>query len=336
MPHWTKQRVRCECRSCFDIRRNPSPDIPHVHRAGVQVASDGELGAAGFERCEWMAGCCHELLLAISSVSVQPISGAIMSRRLEGKVGIITGSSSGMGKTTALQFAREGAKVIIAARREQESREVVKEITDNGGEAMFVRTDVSVWSDVENMVQKTMDHYGRLDCAFNNAGLSARLTEDWLGLTEEQWDQTADINLKGVWMCMRHQIPAMLESGGGVIVNNSSLLGERGAGSAPYAATKHGVIGLTRSAAVTFGDKNIRVNAVLPGIIMTPIVQARIDQNPELAEKAGKVIPLGEMGPPESVADAVTWLCSDESAYITGQTLTIDGGVLAQMLPKMT
>ena len=258
-----------------------------------------------------------------------------MTRRLEGKVAIITGASSGIGKSTAFQFAREGAKVVAAARREEESLQVVTQITDNGGDAIYVQTDVSIWTDVENMVQKTLSQYGQLDCAFNNAGLSGRLTEDWLGLTEEQWDQTADVNLKGVWMCMRHQIPAMLEQGGGVIVNNSSLLGERGAGSAPYAATKHGVIGLTRSAAVTFGDQNIRVNAVLPGIIMTPIMEARIERNPEMAAQAGQVIPMGEIGPPESIAEAVTWLCSDESSYINGQTLTIDGGLMAQMMPKM-
>ncbi|MBT3996293.1 MAG: glucose 1-dehydrogenase [Chloroflexi bacterium] len=259
-----------------------------------------------------------------------------MSRRLENRVAIITGASSGMGKTTAIQFAREGAKVVIAARREEESLEVVNEITNNGGNAIYVQTDVAKWADVENMVNTTLSEYGRLDCAFNNAGLSGRLTEGWLTITEEQWDQTADVNLKGVWMCMRLQIPAMLESGGGVIVNNSSLLGMRGAGSAPYAATKHGVIGLTRSAAVTFGDQNIRVNTVAPGFILTPIMEARIKENPAWADNADKLIPMGDLGATETIAEAVTWLCSDESSYITGQTLTVDGGVLAQMTPKMT
>ncbi len=186
------------------------------------------------------------------------------------------------------------------------------------------------------MVDETLSEYGRLDCAFNNAALSGRLTEGWLTITEEQWDQTADVNLKGVWMCMRLQIPAMLETGDGTIVNNSSLLGMRGSGCAPYAATKHGVIGLTKSAAVTFGDQNIRVNTVAPGFIMTPITEARFKENPELVEKAGSVIPMGELGGPETIAEAVTWLCSDESSYITGQTLTIDGEVLAQMIPRMT
>ena len=259
-----------------------------------------------------------------------------MSRRLEEKVAIITGASSGMGKSTAFQFAREGTKVVIAARREQESLEVVKEITHNGGKAIFVQTDVAKWADVENMVQATLIKYGQLDCAFNNAGLSGRLTGDWLGLTEELWDQTADVNLKGVWMCMRHQIPAMLESGGGTIVNNSSLLGMRGSDSAPYAASKHGVIGLTRSAAVTFGDQNIRVNTIAPGFITTPIMEARFDLDPSLRDKYGSVIPMGALGGPETIAEAVTWLSSDESSYITGQTITVDGGVLAQMLPKMT
>ena len=256
--------------------------------------------------------------------------------RLKDRVAIITGGASGIGAAAAKLFVAEGAKVVIAARREEESLEVVNEITNNGGNAIYVQTDVAKWADVENMVNTTLSEYGRLDCAFNNAGLSGRLTEGWLTITEEQWDQTADVNLKGVWMCMRLQIPAMLESGGGVIVNNSSLLGMRGAGSAPYAATKHGVIGLTRSAAVTFGDQNIRVNTVAPGFILTPIMEARIKENPAWADNADKLIPMGDLGATETIAEAVTWLCSDESSYITGQTLTVDGGVLAQMTPKMT
>ncbi len=256
-----------------------------------------------------------------------------MARRLEGRVAIVTGASSGMGKVTAFQLAREGASVVLAARREEEGQAAAQEIRDQGGIAKFIRTDVSKWDDVSAMVDFAVSEFGGLHCAFNNAGISARGTDDWLALSESQWDQMIDINLKGVWMCIRLQAPAMIEGGGGSIVNNSSVIGRRGTGSAPYTASKHGVIGLGKSAAVQFAKNKIRVNTVAPGFIMTPIVEARLADNPAAAEMAGKAIPLKHIGESESIAETVTWLLSDDCPYITGECITVDGGLLAQLLP---
>ncbi len=256
-----------------------------------------------------------------------------MARRLEGRVAIVTGASSGMGKVTAFQLAREGASVVLAARREEEGEQAAREIRDQGGNAKFIRTDVSIWADVNAMVEFTLREFDALHCAFNNAGLSARGTDQWLDVTEEQWDQMIGINLKGVWLCIRHEVEAMIEAGGGSIVNNSSLFGMRGGGSAPYTASKHGVIGLSKSAAVSFARQKVRVNAVAPGIIMTPIMEARLADNPEMAGQAGAFIPNGEIGGSEAIAETVTWLLSDESAYITGECISVDGGVMAQLFP---
>lgn len=238
-----------------------------------------------------------------------------------------------MGKVTAIQLAREGARVVLAARREEEGEQVANEIRDEGGNAKFIRTDVSVWGDVEAMVDFTLREFGGLHCAFNNAGVSSRGTDEWLEVTEEQWDHWIDINLKGVWMCIRQQVPAMMESGGGSIVNNSSLFGMRGGGSAPYTASKHGVIGLSRSAAVKFAKDGIRVNTVAPGIIRTPIIEARFADNPEMEELAALAIPLGYVGGPETIAQTVTWLLSEDSAYVSGECITVDGAVMAQLFP---
>lgn len=256
-----------------------------------------------------------------------------MARRLEGRVAIVTGASSGMGKVTAFQLAREGASVVLAARRDEEGEAAAQEIRDLGGIAKFVRTDVSKWDDVSAMVEFAVTEFGGLHCAFNNAGLSARGTDSWLDVSEETWDQMIDINLKGVWMCTRHEVTAMIETGGGSIVNNSSLFGMRGGGSAPYTASKHGVIGLSKSAAVSFARQSIRVNSIAPGIIMTPIMEARLADNPEMADQAGAFIPEGTIGSSEAIAETVTWLLSDESAYITGECISVDGGVMAQLFP---
>ena len=257
-----------------------------------------------------------------------------MSRRLEGQVAIVTGASSGMGKTTALQFASEGASVVVAARREEEGNATVSEIRENGGIATFIQADVARWDDVERMVERTVSEYGKLNCAFNNAGVSSRLTPRWLEVSEDDWDFTVDVNLKGVWMCMRLQIPAMLESGGGAIVNNSSLFGLRGGHSAPYTASKHGVIGLSNSAAVEFGPDGIRVNTITPGFIRTPIMARNFQNSPKMEERLSGAIPMQYVAGPETIARTVVWLCSDESSYITGQSIAVDGGVIASLGPR--
>jgi NAD(P)-dependent dehydrogenase (short-subunit alcohol dehydrogenase family) len=254
-----------------------------------------------------------------------------MGRRLEGKVAIVTGASSGIGEAAAIRFANEGAKVVLAARREEEGEAVTERIRSEGGDATFIRTDVSQWSDVEAMVAHALSEYGALHYAFNNAGKSARGTDKWLELTEESWDEMIDINLKGVWMCMRHQIPAMIESGGGAIVNNSSIIGVRSSGSAPYSASKSGVIGLTKSAAIQFADRGVRVNAVAPGWIMTPIVENRLKDNPQLLEDVRSGLAIGREGQSDEIASVAAWLCSDESSYVTGECIAADGGFLAQL-----
>ncbi len=239
-----------------------------------------------------------------------------------------------MGKTTALQFAREGASVVVAARREEEGSETVREIRDNGGTASFIQTDVARWGDVQRMVDHTLSEYGQLNCAFNNAGISARFTNRWLEVSEADWDNTVNINLKGVWMCMRLQIPAMLEAGGGAIVNNSSLFGLRGGPSAPYTASKHGVIGLSNSAAYEFGPDGIRVNTIAPGFIMTPIMEANFASNSSSKERLSGAIPMQYVAESDTIAEAVTWLCSDQAAYVTGQTLAVDGGVIGSLAAR--
>jgi NAD(P)-dependent dehydrogenase (short-subunit alcohol dehydrogenase family) len=249
-----------------------------------------------------------------------------MDKRFEGKVALVTGASSGIGKSAARQFAEHGAKVLLAARREPEGQAVVDEIRASGGVASFVRTDIAKWDQVEAMVQRAVDEFGALHYAFNNAGISARGTEDWLALTEAKWDEMVDINLKGVWMSMRHQIPVILDSGGGAIVNNSSVVGVRASASAPYSATKRGVIGLTMSAAVAFADQGIRINAVAPGTIMTPLIERRMSDNPEMLDLVRKELAMGREGQPEEIASVATWLCSDEASFITGECITVDGG----------
>lgn len=257
-----------------------------------------------------------------------------MDKRFEGKVALVTGASSGIGKAAAIQFAEQGANVLLAARRESEGQAVVEEITAGGGEAAFIRTDISKWDQVEVMVQRAVDEFGALHFAFNNAGISARGTEDWLGLTEARWDEMVDINLKGVWMSMRHEIPAILESGGGAIVNNSSIVGVRASASAPYSATKRGVIGLTMSAGVEFADQGIRVNAVAPGTIMTPLIERRLSDNPNMLDLVRKELAMGREGRSEEIASVATWLCSDEASFITGECITVDGGAMAQLTPR--
>jgi NAD(P)-dependent dehydrogenase (short-subunit alcohol dehydrogenase family) len=247
-----------------------------------------------------------------------------MSQPFAGKVALVTGGNSGIGKATAILFARQGARVVIAARRAEEGEATVAEIRRNGGEAIFVKTDVALAADAEAVVKRAVAEYGRLDCAFNNAGVSGGgLLHE---VTEADWDWMIDVNLKGVWLGMKYQIIQMLSQGGGTIVNDSSVAGLSGyVRSTHYAASKHGVVGLTRSAALQYRDKGIRINAVCPGMIMTPMIE-RAFAIPGVEDWFRSKVP-GRGGNPDEVAQAVTWLCSDAASYLTGVALPVDGGL---------
>ena len=247
-------------------------------------------------------------------------------KRFEGKVALVTGGNSGIGRATALAFAREGARVVLAARRENLGNEVMQEIINNGGEALFIKTDVSLRAEVENLIKKIIDQYGRLDLAFNNAGVGgpmSRLAKQ----TMENWDMVINTNLKGVWLCLKYEIEQMLKQGGGVIVNTASTAGISGSpGAAIYSASKHGVLGLTKSAAADYATKNIRINAVCPGPIMTPMLEEGFIQRPPMREAYLSTVLMGRFGVPEEIAGAVLWLCSDEASFMTGYSMTIGGG----------
>jgi NAD(P)-dependent dehydrogenase (short-subunit alcohol dehydrogenase family) len=252
-----------------------------------------------------------------------------MTAELDGKVGLVTGGTSGIGRETAVLFAKAGAKVVVAGRREAEGQEIVEVIRAGGGDALFVKADVSKASEVEALVKKTVEHFGRLDVAFNNAGIEGV----WVPIvrqSEEDWDRTIDINLKGVWLCLKYEIRQMLrQGGGGAIVNMSSVTGLIGsAGAAAYSASKHGVIGLTKSAALENAKGGIRVNAVCPAVIETPMAE-RIFGAPQVHKFVLSCHPIGRFGRPMEVAEAVVWMCSDSASFMTGQSMVLDGGFLA-------
>jgi len=252
-----------------------------------------------------------------------------MLNELQNKVAIVTGGTSGIGRDTAVLFAKEGAKVVVAGRREVEGQETTDLIRAAGGEGIFVQTDVSKTAAVQTLLQKTIDKYGRLDIAFNNAGVEG----NWVPIAEQpedDWDRTIAINLKGVWLCLKYELQQMLKQGtGGAIVNMSSVAGWIGsAGAATYCATKHGVIGLTKSAALENATKGIRINAVCPAVIETPMGE-RIFGAPEMNKFALGLHPIGRFGKPTEVAEAVLWMCSDRASFMTGQSLVLDGGFLA-------
>ena len=252
-----------------------------------------------------------------------------MTTQLKGNVALVTGAGSGIGRASAQAFANEGAKVLVADIDPEGGAETVRLIAGEGGEALFFRADVSQPDDVEAMVRKAVDTWGRLDCAHNNAGIaeSRVLTAD---LTEEVWDKTIDINLKGVWLCMKHEIKQMLEQGSGAIVNTSSVVGLAGVRFMPaYVASKHGIIGLTKAAALEYARMGIRVNAVCPGPILTPALEGYMKDNAKVGQNLRDNNPSGRVGLTEEVAQAVVWLCSERSSYITGHALAVDGGVLA-------
>lgn len=256
-----------------------------------------------------------------------------MAKDLEGKVAVITGGTSGIGRDTAVLFGQNGAKVVVAGRRDAEGEETVALVRKAGGDALFVKTDVSKSGDVQALIEKTLKKFGRIDAAFNNAGIEG----DWMPLTdvtEQNWDAVIDINLKGVWLCLKYEIQQMLkQNSGGTIVNMSSVAGLMGAAAAgPYCASKHGVIALTRTAALENATRKIRVNAVCPAVIETPMGE-RLFGAPEAKQFALSKHPIGRFGKPMEIAEAVLWLCSDKSSFMTGHYIVLDGGFLAGLAP---
>jgi len=250
---------------------------------------------------------------------------------MKNKVVLITGASSGIGKAAALAFAREGAKVSVAARRIPEGQKTVQQIKEAGGEAIFVQTDVSKAPQVQTLVEKTVEEYGRLDYSFNNAGIEGPHFVPITDYPEEDWDQVMDINLKGVWLCMKYAIPHLLKQSKAAIVNMSSVTGLIGGRSgAPYCASKHGVIGLTKAVALEYATQGIRVNAVCPAIIRTELADRLFFSNPEMAKRVPGLHPMGRVGTVEEVAEVVVWLCSDAASFVTGHALPIDGGMIAR------
>ncbi len=252
-----------------------------------------------------------------------------MSAELKGKVALITGGTSGIGRDTAVLFAKAGAKVVVSGRRETEGNETIALIRAAGGEGLFVKGDVAKAADVELLVNKTVEKFGRLDVAFNNAGIEGA----WVPIveqSEEDWDKVIDINLKGTWLCLKYEIKQMLkQGGGGAIVNMSSVAGLMGSGgAATYCASKHGVLGLTRTAALETAHAGIRVNAVCPAVIETAMAE-RAFSDPQVSKFVLGLHALGRFGRPGEIAEAVLWMCSDLGSFMTGQYMVLDGGMLA-------
>ena len=246
-----------------------------------------------------------------------------------GRVAFVTGAANGIGRATALAFAREGANVVVADVSEEGNQETSRIIEELGGRALAVRCDVSRAEDVKAALDKAVEVFGRLDFAFNNAGVEQPITAA-AEVTEEEWNRIIRVNLRGVFLCLKYEIPLMLKQGGGAIVNTSSGAGIKGfKGQAAYAASKHGVVGLTKSAALDYASQNIRVNAVCPGIIATPMMNRFTGGTGEGEQRVIAQEPIGRMGQPEEIAASVVWLCSDAAAFVVGHAMIVDGGQTA-------
>ena len=254
-----------------------------------------------------------------------------MAEDFKGKVALVTGGGMGIGRASALAFARRGAKVVVADVDVEGGKETVRLVKKPGGEAMFVKTDVSNAADVKALVKKTVETYDKLDYALNNAAINRGIGVTTADYKEDDWDIQVDVNLKGVWLCMKYEIPEMLKQGKGTaIVNTSSISGLSGHPADPaYVGSKFGVVGITKSTALQYAKTGIRINCVCPGPIRTSLYERVVAAIPGVEEATLERNPMGRVGEPEEVAEAVIWLCSDAASYITGHPLSVDGGLAA-------
>ncbi len=255
-------------------------------------------------------------------------------KMFEGKVVIVTGASSGIGEAAALKFAQEGASVVVAARREDRGRAVVERIEALDAKGLFVQTDVAIAAQVERLVEKTLETFGRLDCAVNNAGISGPVGTPIADIEEEEWDAVMNTNLRAVWLCMKHEIPAMQKNGKGAIVNVSSVYGYRPSdmGHAPYCASKYGVIGLSKTAAIDYAAAGIRVNVVAPGYTRSEIVDPYLEAAPKLMKiLLSRYSSMNRVAESNETAEAIAWLCSDASSFVNGAVLPVDGGEVGKL-----
>ncbi len=253
-----------------------------------------------------------------------------MAKKLDGKVAIITGAGSGIGRATALLFAQEGAKVIVADIVDKQGKEAAEAIKKNGGEAVFIHTDVSKTEDVKNVIKEAVTRYGRLNIMYNNAGIEGQM-KDTANYPEDIFDRIISVNLKGVWLGIKYAIPEMLKGGGGSIISTASVAGLVGfPGLVGYCASKGGVIQITKTAALEYAKQNIRINCIAPGVIATPMVERLVQSVPGMQEGLTAAEPVGRTGKPEEIAKAALYLASDDSTFVTGTTLVVDGGFVAQ------
>ncbi len=255
---------------------------------------------------------------------------ASASGLLAGKVVLVTGGASGIGKAAAILFAQQGARAVAIADIDETGHNVAQQIRELGADGLFVPCDVSKADQVERLVSQVVARFGRLDGAFNNAGIEGQ-TARTAEYTEEEWDRVISVNLKGVWLCMKYELQQMVQQGGGAIVNTASVAGMVGWRGAPaYSAAKQGVVALTRTAALEYARAGIRVNAVCPGVVRTPMVERLLGSSPNMAEKFVRLEPLGRFAEPEEVATAAAWLLSDAASFVTGHCLVVDGGLTVQ------
>jgi len=250
-------------------------------------------------------------------------------KAMKNRVALVTGGGSGIGRAISLVFAREGAKVAVVDMNEAGGKETVSMIEKLNEEAFFIKADVSKGKEVEAMIKKIIDKFGKLDYAANNAGIEGD-QGSIIDQTEENWDKVISIDLKGVWLCMKYELPHMLKNNYGAIVNTASVAGLAGfAGISPYCASKHGVVGLTRTVALEYAKTGIRINAVCPGVIKTPMIDRFTHGDPEAEKGMMAMEPVGRLGKPEEIAEAVVWLCSDSASFVTGFPMAVDGGFMA-------